>query len=226
MFRRKGIAGKNKEIGWFSVKNEAGVYMVDLFDGKAADWDSGDMKQKLSKAIGAAIVNQVPLKAGMQVMDFGAGTGLVCSYIAPHVAKIAAVDISPSMLGKLAEKPELQGKVDIICQDILAQPLKDSFDLIISAMAMHHVEDTDKLIHSFANHLRVGGSIALADLDHEDGTFHPADIEGVYHDGFERHILKAKFKNAGFSDVQFKTAITILKDGKAFPVFLLVATKG
>lgn len=199
--------------------------MTDLFDEKAADWDAGDMKQKLSKAIGSAIVEGVALKVDMQVMDFGAGTGLVCSYVAPHVAKVAAVDISPSMLAKLAEKPELQGKVDTFCQNILEQPLNQKFDVIISAMAMHHVEDTDKMIQAFTAHVKEGGQVALADLDKEDGSFHPADVEGIYHDGFDQDVLKQKFEDAGFVDVQFQTAITVYKENKPYPVFLMRGTK-
>ena len=55
----------------------------------------------------------------MRVMDFGAGTGLVCAHVAPHVATVYAVDISEAMLAQLAAKPELRGKVEIRCQDIL-----------------------------------------------------------------------------------------------------------
>jgi len=199
--------------------------MADLFDEKAADWDAGDMKQKLSNAIGSSIIEQLDLKADMQVMDFGAGTGLICSHIAPHVEKIVAADISPSMLEKLKEKPELRGKVETVCQDILEKPLANKFDLIISAMAMHHVQDTDKMIQTFASHLKEGGLVALADLDKEDGTFHPADIEGVYHNGFDQDELKAKFEHVGFKNVHFQTAITVYKEDKPYPIFLLVATK-
>jgi len=46
----------------------------------------------------------------MRVMDFGAGTGLISSQVAPLVKKIVAVDISEAMLNKLVAKPELQEK--------------------------------------------------------------------------------------------------------------------
>ncbi|MDQ7002357.1 MAG: class I SAM-dependent methyltransferase [Ghiorsea sp.] len=117
--------------------------------------------------------------------------------LAPYVAKVSAVDISPSMLAKLTEKLELQDKVDTFCQGILEQPLNQKFDVIISAMAMHHVEDTYKMIQAFAVHVKEGGQVALADLDKEDGSFHPTDIEGVYHDGFDQDMLKQKFVDAG-----------------------------
>ncbi len=37
-------------------------------------------------------------------------------------------------------KKELQGKVEVLFQNILEQPLSIRFDLIVSAMAMNHVE--------------------------------------------------------------------------------------
>ena len=45
--------------------------MTDLFDEKAADWDAGDMKQKLSNAIGSCIAEQIDLKADQPVRFHG-----------------------------------------------------------------------------------------------------------------------------------------------------------
>ena len=129
------------------------------------------------------------------------------------------------MLDKLVAKPEFSGKVTAVCQDITEQPLADRFDLIISAMAMHHVEDTRQLFATFAEHLQPGGRIALADLDKEDGTFHPADVEGVFHHGFARDELQALIEDQGFVDIQFDTAHTVDKEDKCYPIFLVTATK-
>ncbi|MEJ2398203.1 MAG: methyltransferase domain-containing protein [Gammaproteobacteria bacterium] len=199
--------------------------MSDLFKQKAGDWDASQMRVQLSSAIGSSILKHVPLDEKMDVMDFGAGTGLLTSHIAAKVRRIAAVDTSKSMLEQLADKPEFKDKVTPICQDITEQPLDSRFDLIISAMAMHHVEDTHKLFSSFARHLQPGGRIALADLDKEDGTFHPADAEGVFHHGFARDALQAIIADNGFSDIRFETAHTVDKEGKRYPIFLVVASK-
>jgi len=200
--------------------------MTDLFKAKAADWDASQMRLQLSTAIGSSILDRVALRDDMEVMDFGAGTGLLTTHIAPHVRSIAAVDTSSSMLEKLMAKPEFAGKVTTVCQDITALPLTLRFDLIISAMAMHHVEDTRHLIETFALHLQPGGRIALADLDKEDGSFHPPETEGVYHHGFAREPLQAILEQSGFTDVQFETAHTVDKPGKCYPIFLVLARKG
>ncbi|MCK5386570.1 MAG: class I SAM-dependent methyltransferase, partial [Gammaproteobacteria bacterium] len=70
-----------------------------------------------------------------------------------------------------------------------------------------------------------GAKVALADLDSEDGSFHPADIEGVFHDGFDRENLKKMLEKNGFKDIQFITAHTVNKEVKSYPVFLVTATK-
>lgn len=199
--------------------------MADLFDQKAQDWDADEMKKNLSSAIGSSIIEHVALNEQMKVMDFGAGTGLISSHVAPLVNKITAVDISQAMLDKLVAKPELQGKVEAICQDITSVPLASKFDLIVSAMALHHVEDTHNLIQVFSEHLKTGAMIALADLDKEDGSFHPKDTEGVFHSGFDRAALNTIIENKGFENIQFYTAHTINKEDKKYPIFLVTATK-
>ncbi len=199
--------------------------MSDLFNEKAKDWDTNEMVKMLSSAVGASIIEKIPLHDQMRVMDFGAGTGLISSQIAPLVKKIVAVDTSESMLTKLAAKPELHDKVEIVCQNINDKPLNEKFDLIMSAMAMHHVKDTPKLIQRFAEHLKSGALIALADLDKEDGSFHPEDIEGVFHSGFERDELQTLLEQHGFGDIHFLTAHTVTREEKKYPIFLVTATK-
>jgi len=185
--------------------------MSDLFNEKAKDWDVNEMVLQLSKATSSAILKNIDLNDQMQVMDFGAGTGLITSAVFPHVKNVVAVDVSQAMLDQLVSKPEFQGKVEAVCQNILEQPLQQKFNLIMSAMAMHHVEDTNLLIKTFAEHLQPNAKVALADLDFEDGTFHPADIEGVYHDGFDRDNLKSILEKNGFKNIEFVTAHTVNK---------------
>jgi predicted TPR repeat methyltransferase len=199
--------------------------MNDLFEAKAADWDANDRRTRLAAAIGARILEQVQLHAQMKVMDFGAGTGLIAARIAPLVEQLVAVDTSPAMLEKLAAKPELEGRVKIVCRDILEQPLDTRFDLIVSAMTLHHVEDTPRLLQTFNQQLKPSGKLALADLDREDGSFHAAGTEGIFHFGFDRDELRAELENQGFEQVAFVTAHTMQRNGKEYPVFLVTATK-
>ncbi len=199
--------------------------MTDQFKDKAKDWDTTDRIKQLSAGVGSCILKNVKLNDQMHVMDFGAGTGLITSQVAPYVNKITAVDISQAMLDQLIAKQELKDKVQALCQDITHKPTGEQYDLIMSAMAMHHVEDTDNMVKQFAAHLKSDGKVALADLDKEDGSFHPPGVEGVYHSGFERSAFQAILEKHGFKDVRFETAHIVQGDTKPYPVFLVLATK-
>jgi 2-polyprenyl-3-methyl-5-hydroxy-6-metoxy-1,4-benzoquinol methylase len=196
----------------------------DHFADKSSDWDIRPVPLQISAAVGPLLRASLDWHDGMRVMDFGAGTGLLTSHVAPLVAKVIAVDTSPAMLESLAQKQELRGVVEPRCQDILIDPLGERFDAIVSAMALHHVPDTDRLLARFHEHLKPGGQLALADLDTEDGSFHPPDTEGVFHHGFDREELASKLEAAGFDAVRFQTAAEVTReDGRSYPVFLVTA---
>jgi len=199
--------------------------MTDLFQDKAEAWDTRPIPAQISEGVSQAMLNALELSAETSILDFGAGTGLVCAKLAPSVGEIIAVDISEAMLAQLAEKQELRDKVEIVCQDIINHPLQRQVDVIVSAMAMHHVQDTVALFESFSAHLPSGGRLALADLDSEEGDFHPEGVEGVFHNGFDRGALTLTAEAAGFEAISFQTAAEVHKDDKRYPIFLMTAIK-
>ncbi len=196
------------------------------FDKVAKEWDISDARTALSENIAKTLIDNVSLQTTMNIIDFGAGTGLLTSHMLGRVASVAAVDISAGMLNQLAQKEELKDMVTPYCQNIIHEPLEDDFDGIISAMTLHHVKNTDEILKVFYEHLKEGGFLALADLDKEDGSFHSHGNEGVFHFGFEREALHVKLIDAGFKEIKFTTAYTIDKgEGKTFPIFLVTALK-
>lgn len=197
----------------------------DPFRDKAADFDARPVPQQISEGVGAAIRARVPLTPALVVMDLGAGTGLLTGRLAPFVAHVHAVDVSEAMLERLTAKEELRGRVTAHRIDLTSGELPLRVDLVVSAMAMHHVRDTAALVGALFRHLKPGGWVALADLDREDGTFHPPDTEGVHHPGFDRGALGGLLAAAGFVDVRFDTATTVTKDGGQWPVFLVTARR-
>lgn len=199
--------------------------MIDRFAEKSRDWDEQPVPMRISQAVGR-LLETLHWDTSMHVMDFGAGTGLIAATVAPHVSRIVAVDTSPSMLEALAAKENLQEKVECRCQDILETPLDERFDAVISAMALHHVEDTGALVTRFAEQLKPGGLLALADLDSEDGSFHSPGTEGVFHHGFDRTALQSTLEAAGFDEVWFATALEFEKEGKGpYAVFFVTARR-
>ena len=178
-----------------------------------------------AKGIAELIVNNINLDKTMEIMDFGAGTGLLSYFVAPYVEKIVAVDNSPSMLLEFQNKcDDFSCHTEVIEKDLSTDTLERKFDGIISSMTIHHLEDIPALFSKFYDMLDQHGFIAIADLDSEDGTFH-SDNEGVFHYGFDRQLLARYAQEAGFKDVTFSLANKISKPHAEFTVFLMTAVK-
>ena len=199
---------------------------VDHFAHKSKSWDMNSKRVQNAKGIADLIVKNIKLNKSMELMDFGAGTGLLSYFAAPFVKKIVAVDNSPSMLVEFENKcDEFSCETEVIEKDLSSDTtLERAFDGIISSMTIHHLEDTAALFSKLYGMLSVGGFIAIADLDSEDGSFH-SDNTGVYHHGFDRLILENIAKEAGFKEIKFDLASTICKPHCDFTVFLMTAVK-
>ena len=198
---------------------------VDHFAHKSKSWDMSSKRVQNAKSIAELIIDSVALSSTMKVMDFGAGTGLLSYFIAPHVDTIVAVDNSPSMLEKFKEKSvEFACKTEVLELDLSQQDIEQKFDGIVSSMTIHHLKDTKALFEKLYSMLNKDGFIAIADLDSEDGTFH-SDNTGVFHFGFERKELEIIAKEVGFKNIRFELASTIKKPHHEFTVFLMFATR-
>ena len=197
----------------------------DLFANKSKSWDMNSKRVHNAKAIANLIVKNIKLDKSMELMDFGAGTGLLSYFVAPYVKKIVAVDNSPSMLLEFQSKCNtFVCETEVIQKDLSTDTLERMFDGIISSMTIHHLEDTASLLSKLYNMLPDGGFIAIADLDSEDGSFH-SDNTGVFHYGFDRHLLAEHAQKVGFKNVSFSLASTIRKSQAEFTVFLMTAVK-
>ncbi|HIQ47463.1 MAG TPA: class I SAM-dependent methyltransferase [Sulfurovum sp.] len=195
----------------------------DLFENKSKTWDTESGSAQSAKGIADLIVKNIKLNDSMEIMDFGAGTGLLSYFVAPYVQKIIAVDNSPAMLLEFKSKT-FPIETEVLEKDLSVEEIDRKVDGVISSMTLHHLEDTRALFSKFYAMLNDGGFIALADLDTEDGSFH-SDNTGVFHYGFDRDSLQSIAEEAGFKEVRFDLASTINKPHGTFTVFLLTAVK-
>jgi putative AdoMet-dependent methyltransferase len=198
---------------------------TDHFAQKASSYDQNQERVDNVQQIAQAMLAAIRFTPAMELMDFGSGTGLLLERLAPYVAKISAVDVSPSMQDKLREKlGNVSCEVELIQHDLEAAPLDRTFDGIVSSMTMHHIRDVGAMFKKFYALVRQGGFLAIADLDREDGSFH-GENTGVRHEGFEREAIAKLATEAGFRDVNVCTASALRKHGRDYAVFLLTARK-
>jgi len=210
--------------------NQAGA-PAGHFDNKAREWDSNPVFQDRANRIADAIRAAVALNTSMTALDYGCGTGLLSFPLKDALGRITLKDSSAGMLDVLREKIAAQDVTNMTVRqaDLTADPLpKERYDLIYSAMTLHHIPDTEHILAIFHTLLNPGGWLCIADLDQEDGSFHGPQFD--VHHGFDRASLAAKAGQAGFGPIDFRTVFEIIKpqaDGeRAYPVFLMVARKG
>lgn len=202
------------------------------FNREALTWDDNPVRAELAGALAEAILRRVPVADSMDLLDYGAGTGLVTLGLQPFVRSVTAADSAQGMLDRLAEKASASGlsNVRTMLLDLERESAPDAcFDLIVSSMTFHHIENVPALIKRLFGMLRPGGYIAVADLDLDDGEFH-SDPTGVRHNGFSRDEMVRAFTGSGLDGVAIETAHTVTREvpGRGlrdFSVFLIVGRK-
>jgi ubiquinone/menaquinone biosynthesis C-methylase UbiE len=201
------------------------------FDERAKEWDSDPAKVERARVVANAMRAALPLNAKMTALEYGCGTGLLSFALQPEFAAITLADSSEGMLAMLAGKLKAAGvnnlfplKLDLACDPLPAS----RFEVTFSLMTLHHIPQVDFVLGQFFALLAPGGWLCIADLEAEDGSFHPQGTPGI-HFGFERAALQKQVEAAGFGEVHFSTAFEIHKmvggENKSFPVFLLTAHK-
>ena len=107
--------------------------------------------------------------------------------IAPDVNEITAIGISASMNDVLQSKMNaIDCTLHIVEMDLTKTTLDAKFDCIVSSMTMHHIENMEEIFKTLYSLLDKNGTIAIADIDTEDGSFHTKDT-GFFHLGFDRN---------------------------------------
>jgi 2-polyprenyl-3-methyl-5-hydroxy-6-metoxy-1,4-benzoquinol methylase len=200
------------------------------FEGRAGTWDNDPAKAARAHAVAEAIRRGVPFRQGMRALEYGCGTGLLGFALAPFPGELTLADASAGMLAVVRGKIDATGarNMTAVKLDLLADPLPATrYDLVCLLMVLHHIPDTDAILHRFHAILAPGGWLCVGDLDLDGGAFHGPGFDG--HNGFDREGLATRACAAGFANVRFTTAYenprTVAGATRLFPVFLMTAER-
>ena len=173
----------------------------------------------LANLVYQAIDKQLDLLSDKEILDFGGGTGLLALPLAKQAKSVTLVDISEKMLEQARLKAEQQDikNIQFLEQDLLENPLKQEFDLIVVSRVLHHMSDLDTALSLFHQYLKEDGQLLIADFTKTEANHH----------GFELSALENKLMEHGFSSVhsQILYSAEDLFQGNYSELFLTVAQK-
>jgi len=198
------------------------------FDDLAKAWDS-----KPERVAGAMVfVDKVKehLKCDIKnfkVLDYGCGSGLVSFGFAGDVSFVEGLDYSFGMIEVYNEKAKQIGMDNIFgnIHDINKEDLSvNQYDIVVTNMTMHHINNIEDFIFKLAHSLKVGGKLFIADLYKEDGTFH-SDNTDVVHFGFSEEEIYQAFLNVGLFNITIEKLHSIDKPDTSYDVFIAIGEK-
>ena len=99
--------------------------------------------------------------AGLHVLDAGCGPGINSAWLVEQGAKVHGIDVTPEMIALARER--CQGMVAAFDVQDLGAPFvtlaDDSFDAIVSALALDYVEDLGPTFREFARVAKPGATL-------------------------------------------------------------------
>lgn len=212
-------------LGWARCLN-LGVN-ANHFDERAATWDDDPAKIERAEVVARNIRAAVSIDGSTRMLEYGAGTGLVTQALSDSVGHVTLADTSTGMREVMRAKIAAGALPDaeVWDLDLATQPVPDErFDLIVTVLTLHHIDDIDAVLAAFATLLSENGTLCIVDLDKEDGSFHGEGFHG--HSGFERSVLAGQLAGAGFSEVVFQDCHHIVHGDVEYPLFLALCRGG
>lgn len=136
------------------------------------------------------------------VGDLGCGTGSLSATLAPHVARVIAVDASAAMLEAARVRTASLPNVDVRDGTLEALPIADAtLDLAICALVLHHVAEPLGVLRDARRVLREGGRLLVLDMRAHAREEYRHQMGHVWL-GFDSAALQQWCTQAGFTDVR------------------------
>ena len=139
-----------------------------------------DAKEDAGALEEVRLLQELGLGERSTVLDLGAGTGQFTLAVAPHCARVVAVDVSPVMLERLRAKIERSGhrNIETVAAGFVTYGHRgEPVDFAYSRYALHHIPDFWKAqaLVRLAGAMRPGAVLRLWDVVY---GFEPAEAEG------------------------------------------------
>lgn len=129
----------------------------------ARSWDA-DSYHKVSgpmEAMGAKVVDRLPLQGDEVVLDAGCGTGRVTRLLASRLpeGRVIAVDLDPAMVERARTELADLANVEVRQTDLVALEVDEPVDAVLSTATFHWILDHERLFDRLFHALEPGGTL-------------------------------------------------------------------
>jgi len=151
------------------------------------------------------LLRQIPFSndAPIRVLDVGAGTGLVSSFVGQQFpnATFVLTDIAEKMLGVAKERFKGSARHEFQLIDSRALPFQGEFDVVVSALSIHHLLHEEKQV-VYANIFRAlkpGGVFlhaeqVLGPTPELEELYQKTWLDGIWSSGLAADRVEASIK--------------------------------
>jgi SAM-dependent methyltransferase len=127
-----------------------------------------------------AVLSLLPDLDGARVLDAGCGPGKYAELLLDRGADVVGVDVSGNMLAEARDR--VGGDAAVLQADLatvgsLFEP--SSFDVVVSALTLHYVEEWQPIFDGFADVLRPGGAFVFS-IQHPFDSFRRYDAGSYF----------------------------------------------
>lgn len=145
------------------------------------------------------------LDRDLVIGDLGAGTGQLAEVLAPHVARVLAIDSSNEMLAAARQRLARLANVEVRAGRLEALPLEDAvLDAAILGLVLHHMADPGRVVAEAARVLRPGGRLLILDMQSHEHDDYRQRMGHVWL-GFSEGQIRRWCAAAGFGKPRFHT---------------------
>jgi ArsR family transcriptional regulator len=138
------------------------------------------------------------------VGDLGCGTGQLSDALAPHVARVIAVDGSPEMLQAARSRLQSHRNVDVREGALEAIPIDEAtLDVAVASLVLHHQPEPARVLAEMARVLKPGGRILVVDMLPHDRLDYQQRMGHVWL-GFSDETMRRSLVAAGFTDARVR----------------------